>query len=63
LIDKEFPKIFKGLGKGEYDIEQLWSALQACWDMILKQFFDDLYNSMPRQVRACFEAKGWHTKY
>jgi hypothetical protein len=63
MIDKEFPEISRGLGKGEYDIKQLGSALQACWDMIPKQFFDDLYNSMPWRVRACFEAKGWHTKY
>jgi hypothetical protein len=63
LIDKEFPEISRGLGKGEYDIEQLGSALQACWDMIPKEFFDELYQSMPRRVRACYEAKGWHTKY
>ena len=63
MINKEFPKIFKGLRKGEYDIKQLRSALQACQDMILKQFFDNLYNNMPRQVRAYFKAKGWHIKY
>jgi hypothetical protein len=30
LINKEFPEISRGLGKGEYDIEQLGSVLQAC---------------------------------
>ena len=63
MVDKEFPEISRGLGKGEYNIEQLGSALQACWDMIPKEFFDALYQSMPSRVRACYEAKGWHTKY
>ena len=63
LVDKEFPKIFRGLGKGEYNIEQLGSALQACQDMIPKEFFDKLYKSMPYRVRAYYKAKGWHTKY
>ena len=63
LVDKEFLEISRGLRKGEYDIEQLGSVLQACQDMIPKEFFDKLYESMPYQVRACYKAKGWHTKY
>jgi hypothetical protein len=53
----------RGLGRGEYDLEQLGSALRACWDMIPKAFFDALYESMPSRVRACYKAKGWHTTY
>jgi len=26
----------RGLGKGQYDLEQSGSALQACWDMLPK---------------------------
>ncbi len=63
LLDKEFPDISRGLGKGQYDLEQLRSALQACWDMIPKDFFNALYKSMPSRVRACYKAQGWHTKY
>jgi transposase len=58
LLDKEFPEISRGLGKGEYDLEQLGSVLQACWDMIPKEFFNALYQSMPSRVRACYKAKG-----
>jgi hypothetical protein len=63
MLDKDFPEISRGLGKGEYDLEQLGSALQAYWDMIPKAFFDALYESIPSRVRACHKAKGWHTKY
>jgi transposase len=50
MLNKEFPEISKGLGKGEYDIGQLGNALQACWDMIPKEFFDALYENMPSRV-------------
>jgi hypothetical protein len=63
MLDKEFPEISRGLGKGEYDLEQLGSALQACWDMIPKEFFDAHYQSISSRVRAVYKAKGWHTKY
>ena len=63
LVNKEFLEISKGLGKGEYDMEQLRSALQACQDIIPKEFFNKLYESMPYRVRACYKAKGQHTKY
>lgn len=58
-----FPKSAEATGTSEEDRERLGSAIQACWAMIPKEFFDALYQSMPRRVRACFEAKGWHTKY
>jgi hypothetical protein len=63
MIDHHFPEISRGLGAREYDIEALGSALQACWDMIPKEFFDKLYQSMGRRVNAYYKAKGWHTKY
>jgi hypothetical protein len=58
-----FPEVAHSTGVSESDLERLGSAIQACWDMIPKEFFDVLYESMPRRVRACYEARGWHTKY
>jgi hypothetical protein len=63
MVDLHFPEISRGAGKSEEDLERLGSAIQACWDMIPKEFFDTLYQSMPRRVEACYQAKGWHTKY
>ena len=63
MLYKYFPEISNATGKSEEDIERIKSALQACWDIIPQQFFDNLYQSMPRRVRACYKAKGWHTKY
>jgi hypothetical protein len=63
MLYKNFPDIANSKGESEADIERLGSAIQACWDMIPKEFFDKLYQSMARRVQACYEAKGWHTKY
>jgi hypothetical protein len=62
MMDFYFPEISRG-AELEVDLERLGSAIQACWDMIPKEFFDVLYQSMPRRVEAYYQAKGWHTKY
>ena len=63
MLYKEFPEIAIATGTLEADIKRLGSAIQACWDMIPKEFFDKLYKSMPRRVAVCYKAKGWHTEY
>ena len=58
-----FPEVMACKGQSEEDRARLESCLQAAWDTIPKEFFDALYQSMPRRVEACIAAKGWHTKY
>jgi hypothetical protein len=49
-----FPEISKGVGEGEVDLERLGSIIQACWDMVPKEFFDILYQSISRRIKACY---------
>jgi hypothetical protein len=54
MVDQHFPEISRGIGEREIDLERLGCAIQACWDMIPKEFFDTLYESMPCRVEACY---------
>ena len=58
-----FPEITKNKSESEYTRQQLESVLQAAWDIIDKESFDILYQSIPRRITACIKADGWHTKY
>jgi hypothetical protein len=54
IVDQYFPEISRGAGESETDLERLGSAIQACWDMTPKEFFDKLYQSTLRRVEACY---------
>ena len=43
IVDLYFPEISRGAGKSEEDLERLGSVIQACQDMIPKEFFNTLY--------------------
>jgi len=50
-------------GKLEKDLEALENALIEAWDALPDSLFESLVKSMPKRVKACYKAKGWHTKY
>lgn len=58
-----FPEIAANKSDSEHARQQLESALQAAWDTIDKQVFDNLGASMVHRIEACIAADGWHTKY
>jgi hypothetical protein len=60
---KMFPEIAKDTSESKYARQQLESALQAAWDTIDKEVFDNLGATMGRRIEACIVVKGWHTKY
>lgn len=45
------------------NIKQLFRFLEEEWLCIEQPVIDKLYSSMPRRVRALYDAKGGHTKY
>jgi hypothetical protein len=47
----------------EYARQRLESALQAAWDTIPQETFDNLSASIVARVEAYIAANGWHTKY
>lgn len=44
-------------------LKQLWERVEAEWEKLPKEYISNLYESMPRRMRACIEAKGRWTKY
>ena len=44
-------------------MEELWQRVQVEWEKIPLDFCQNLVHSMPRRVRAVYEAKGGYTKY
>jgi hypothetical protein len=58
-----FPSIAVDTSDSEHSRQRLESALQAAWDTIDQEVFDNLGASMVSRVEACIKAKGWHTKY
>ena len=62
-VQKMFPKVMNAKGELEEDKKALKEALKATWLTILNSFFESLVESMPNRIKACIEAKGWHTKY
>jgi hypothetical protein len=58
IVDLHFPEISRSTGESEANLEHLGSTIQACWDMIPKEFFDILYQSMSSRMEACYKAKG-----
>ena len=58
-----FPEVMNAKGESEEDRKALEEALKAAWLAIPDSFFESLVESMPDRIKACIEAKGWHTKY
>ena len=63
LVYEMFPAIVADKSESEHARQQLESALQAAWDCLPDELFDNLWVSMGRRVEAVIAAKGWHTKY
>jgi hypothetical protein len=53
-MDQYFPEISRRVGEGEVNLERLGNIIQAYWNMIPKKFFDILYQSIPRRIKACY---------
>jgi transposase len=45
------------------NLDEVFDIAQEEWNNIPLAAFQELIDSMPRRVRACYEAKGGHTKY
>jgi len=58
-----FPEIARDTSESEDARQHLESALQAAWDTIDKDVFDNLGATMDHRIEACIAADGWHTKY
>ena len=58
-----FPDVVADKSELEHARQRLESCLQAAWDTLDKELFDNLYKSMPKRIEACILADGWHTKY
>ena len=58
-----YPELMKSTSYTEETRTELEEALKACWNAIPTSFFESLLDSMPRHIKACMDAKGWHTKY
>ena len=57
------PELEHVTGKSEEDIQELERALIEAWEALPDSLFENLVKSMPKRVKACYRAKGWHTKY
>jgi hypothetical protein len=60
---KMFPEVARETSESEDARQRLESALQAAWDTIDKEVFDNLGATMGHRIEACIAAEGWHTKY
>lgn len=43
--------------------QQLINAAMLMWDEIEDNMLENLLESMPRRLKACYDAKGGYTKY
>ena len=57
------PELEFANGKSEEDIQALEKALIEAWEALPDSLFRALSRSMEKRVKACYKAKGWHTKY
>jgi transposase len=57
------PELEFATRESEQDVINLENALIEAWDALPNSLFDSLVKSMERRVKACYKAKGWHTKY
>jgi len=43
--------------------QRLKNIFQTVWNILDKEFFDILYQSMPSMIEVCITANKWYTKY
>jgi len=60
-IDNFWSEISRGLNN--MDVAELTQAVVDIWRAILDQKLSILVVSMPRRLRAVYNARGGHTKY
>ena len=58
-----FPELWQSNRKSEKDRTAIEEALKEAWANIPVRLFEESVKSMKRKVKACIDAKGWHTKY
>jgi transposase len=54
---------YNNLSKAEGEWDRFCNALKLCWRSIPGALIKALILSMPRRIKACINAKGWHTRY
>jgi transposase len=62
-VMEHYPELENSKHSREEDIEFLEKALIEAWEALPNILFESLIDSMERRVNACYDAKGWHTKY
>lgn len=62
LLHTRYPQ-YNNLSKAEEEWDGFCNALKLCWRSIPGALIKALILSMPRRIKACINAKGWHTKY
>lgn len=62
LVFKHYPQ-YNTFSSTQEDWDGFCSALKDCWRRIPNRLIATLIGSLPRRIRACREARGWHTKY
>ena len=63
LVISMFPEVAADKSESEEARACLESCLQAAWDTLDKELFDNLGASMVNRIEAVIIADGWHTKY
>lgn len=63
LIAEKYPHLMASYSDTEKIRMELEEALKVCWDELPDSLFESLVGSMQDRIKACIEAKGWHTKY
>lgn len=57
-----YPMLYLG-GRSKIDWKKFRECIVAAWEAIPQEVVDSLILSMPRRIKAVYEAKGWYTKY
>ena len=63
LVAQMYPDVMKNTSFVDEAREELEEALKSAWNALPDSLFESLLHSMPKRVKACIAAKGWHTKY
>lgn len=62
LLHLRYPQ-YNNLSRAEDEWDRFCNALKLCWRSIPGALIKSLILSMPRRLKACIKAKGWHTRY
>jgi hypothetical protein len=66
LLKKKLLQLYPGLflgGRSKVDWTRFRNTIIEAWDAIPQEKINSLIHSMPRRLRAVYQAKGWYTKY